>query len=153
MDETKPLHHKPVRIILCEEILKLIPHRYPFLMVDRVEITEENKSCVGVKCVSANELYFHGHFPQKPIMPGVLIIEGMAQTGAAMMMDLPEIKGHLAFLAGIRAAKFRRQVVPGEVLKFYVDLLRLKGKVGKVRGRAFVEDELAAEAELTFAVD
>ena len=153
MDETKPLHHKPVRIILCEEILKLIPHRYPFLMVDRVEITEENKSCVGVKCVSANELYFHGHFPKKPIMPGVLIIEGMAQTGAAMMMDLPEIKGHLAFLAGIRAAKFRRQVVPGEVLKFYVDLLRLKGKVGKVRGRAFVEDELAAEAELTFAVD
>ena len=137
----------------AKEIAAILPHRYPFLMVDRVEITEENKSCVGVKCVSANELYFHGHFPKKPIMPGVLIIEGMAQTGAAMMMDLPEIKGHLAFLAGIRAAKFRRQVVPGEVLKFYVDLLRLKGKVGKVRGRAFVEDELAAEAELTFAVD
>ncbi|MCX5785571.1 MAG: 3-hydroxyacyl-ACP dehydratase FabZ [Elusimicrobia bacterium] len=152
MNEIKPPSRKPVRIILCEEILKLIPHRYPFLLVDRVEITEENKSCIGVKCVSANELYFHGHFPQKPIMPGVLIIEGMAQTGAAMMMGLPEIKGHFAFLAGIRAAKFRRQVVPGEVLKFYVEILRFKGSAGKVRGRAFVEDELAAEAELTFAV-
>ncbi|HAH31609.1 MAG TPA: 3-hydroxyacyl-[acyl-carrier-protein] dehydratase FabZ [Elusimicrobia bacterium] len=152
MNETKPPVHKPVRIILCEEILKIIPHRYPFLLVDRVEIIEENKSCVGIKCVTANELYFHGHFPQKPIMPGVLIIEGIAQTGAAMMMHLPETKNRFAYLAGIRSAKFRRQVIPGEVLKFYVEILRLKGKVGKARGRAFVENELAAEADLTFAL-
>ncbi|HAF96211.1 MAG TPA: 3-hydroxyacyl-[acyl-carrier-protein] dehydratase FabZ [Elusimicrobia bacterium] len=153
MNETTPPVYKPVRIISCEEILKIIPHRYPFLLVDRVEIIEETKRCVGVKCVSGNELYFHGHFPEKPIMPGVLIIEGMAQTAAAMMMSLPEIKGHFVLFAGIRAAKFRRQVVPGDVLKYDVEMLRFKGKMGKVSGRAFVENALAAEAELTFAVD
>lgn len=153
MNETKPPIYTPIRVITCEEILKIIPHRYPFLLVDRVEITEENKSCVGVKCVSGNELYFHGHFPEKPIMPGVLIIEGIAQTAAAMMMSLPEIKGHFAYFAGIRAAKFRRKVVPGDVLKYYVEIVRIKSKLGKVRGRAFVENALAAEAELAFAVD
>ena len=153
MNETKPPVYTPVRVISCEEILKIIPHRYPFLLVDRVEITEENKSCVGVKCVSGNELYFHGHFPEKPIMPGVLIIEGMAQAAAAMMMNMPETRGHFAYFAGIRAAKFRRKVVPGDVLKYYVEMVRFKSKAGRVRGRAFVENALAAEAELTFAVD
>ena len=153
MNETNPVSYTPVRIIPCEEILKLIPHRYPFLLVDRVEIIAENRSCVGVKCVSANELCFHGHFPDKPIMPGVLIIEGMAQTAAAMMMNLPEIKGHFAYLAGIRAAKFRRKVVPGDVLKYHMEITRFKSKVGKATGRAFVGHEPAAEAELIFAID
>jgi len=152
MTETKPRHYKPVRVIPCEEILKTIPHRYPFMMVDRVEVVEEGKYCVGVKCVSANELYFHGHFPEKPIMPGVLMLEGMAQTAAAMMMALPEAKGRLGFFAGISRAKFRRQVVPGDVLKMHVEIIRFKSSLSKVRAEAWVGDEQAAEAELTFAL-
>lgn len=152
MSENKQPLYKPVRVIPCEEILKIIPHRYPFMMVDRVEVVEEGRYCVGVKCVSANELYFHGHFPEKPIMPGVLMLEGMAQTAAAMMMALPETKGRPGFFAGINRAKFRRQVVPGDVLKMHVEVLRVKSHLGKVRAEAWVDDESAAEAELTFAI-
>lgn len=152
MTDTKPRQYTPSRVIPCEEILKIIPHRYPFMMVDRVEVVEEGKYCVGVKCVSANELYFHGHFPEKPIMPGVLMLEGMAQTAAAMMMALPETRGRLGFFAGISRAKFRRQVVPGDVLKMHVEILRMKSHLGKVRAEAWVGDESAAEAELTFAI-
>ena len=152
MSDNTPRQYKPVRVIPCEEILKIIPHRYPFMMVDRVEVVEEGKYCVGVKCVSANELYFHGHFPEKPIMPGVLMLEGMAQTAAAMMMALPETRGRLGFFAGISKAKFRRQVVPGDVLKMHVEILRVKSHLGKVRAEAWVGEESAAEAELTFAI-
>lgn len=148
-----PKDYRPVRILPCEEILKIIPHRYPFLLVDRVEIIEENKSCVGIKCVTANELYFHGHFPAKPILPGVLILEAMAQTAAAMMMAQPEMAGRFAYIAGINKAKFRRLVVPGDVLKLYVETLRFKGKIGKLRGSAWVGDEPAAEAEFMAAID
>ncbi len=152
MTENKAPDYEPLRIIPCEEILKVIPHRYPFLMVDRVEVVQEGKYCVGVKCVSANELYFHGHFPEKPIMPGVLMLEGMAQTAAAMMMNLPETKGRLGFFAGINKARFRRQVVPGDVLKMHVEIVKFKSSVGKVKAQAWVGDEAAAEAELTFAI-
>lgn len=152
MTESKAPCYKPVRTIPCEEILKVIPHRYPFMMVDRVEVVEEGKHCVGIKCVSANELYFHGHFPEKPIMPGVLMLEGMAQTAAAMMMSLPETTGRLAFFAGINKAKFRRLVVPGDVLTMHVTITRFKARVGKVKAEAWVGDEQAAEAELTFAI-
>ena len=153
MNDTKPPAYTPIRVISCEEILTIIPHRYPFLLVDKVEIVEENKFGVGTKCVTANELYFHGHFPTKPILPGVLIMEGMAQTAAAMMMSRPELKGRFAFFAGINRAKFRRQVVPGDVLKMHIEIVRFKGKVCKVNGGAFVGDEQAAEAELIFALD
>lgn len=142
-----------LRTLNSQDIVKIIPHRYPFLMIDRVEIIEENKRGVGIKCVSANELYFHGHFPEKPIMPGVLILEAMAQTSAAMMMGLPEMKGKFAYFAGINRAKFRRQVTPGEVLNIFVDILKMKSKIGKVKGEAYVGDELACEAELVFAID
>lgn len=142
-----------LRTLNSQDIVKIIPHRYPFLMIDRVEIIEENKKGVGIKCVSANELYFHGHFPEKPIMPGVLILEAMAQTSAAMMMGLPEMKGKFAYFAGINRAKFRRQVTPGEVLNIFVDILKMKSKIGKVKGEAYVGDELACEAELVFAID
>jgi 3-hydroxyacyl-[acyl-carrier-protein] dehydratase len=152
MTENKAPKYEPLRVIPCEEILKVIPHRYPFLMVDRVEVVQEGKYCVGIKCVSANELYFHGHFPEKPIMPGVLMLEGMAQTAAAMMMDLPETKGRLGFFAGISKARFRRQVAPGDVLKMHVEIVRFKSSVGKVKASAWVCDEQAAEAELTFAI-
>lgn len=152
MSENKAPSYKPVRVIPCEEILKIIPHRYPFMMVDRVEVVEEGKYCVGVKCVSANELYFHGHFPEKPIMPGVLMLEGMAQTAASMMMNLPETKGRIGVFAGISRAKFRRQVVPGDVLKMHVEITRFKNPICKVRAQAWVGDEPAVEAELTFAL-
>ena len=152
MNENKAPSYTPVRVIPCEEILKIIPHRYPFMMVDRVEVIEEGKRCVGVKCVSANELYFHGHFPEKPIMPGVLMLEGMAQTAAAMMMNLPETKGRIGVFAGITKAKFRRQVIPGDVLKMHVEIIRFKNPICKVRAQAWVGDEPAVEAELTFAL-
>lgn len=152
MSENKPPSYKPVRIMSCEDVLKIIPHRYPFMMVDRVEVVEEGRYCVGVKCVSANELYFHGHFPEKPIMPGVLMLEGMAQTAAAMMMNLPETKGRLGVFAGITRAKFRRQVVPGDVLKMHVEIVRFKNPICKVRAQAWVGDAPAVEAELTFAL-
>ena len=153
MTDIKPPSYKPVRTISCEEILKIIPHRYPFLLVDKVEIIEENKACVGTKCVTANELYFHGHFPSKPILPGVLILEAMVQTAAVMMMSLPETQGHFAYIAGINRAKFRRLVVPGEVLKLFVRIVRFKGKIGKLSGTAFVDQEPAAEAEFITAID
>ncbi|MEK7721306.1 MAG: 3-hydroxyacyl-ACP dehydratase FabZ [Elusimicrobiota bacterium] len=153
MTEIKPHHYKPIRVISCEEILTIIPHRYPFLLVDKVEIIEENKSCVGTKCVTANELYFHGHFPAKPILPGVLILEAMAQTAASMMMSLPEMRGHFAYIAGINKARFRRLVVPGDVLKLFVEIIRFKAKAGKLRGTAFVGNEPAAEAEFIAAID
>lgn len=153
MEDKKAPAYKPCRIIECEEILRTIPHRYPFLLIDRVEIIEENKKAVGVKCVTANELFFHGHFPSKPVMPGVLIVEAMAQTSAAMLMGLPEIRGRFAYFAGINKARFRRQVVPGEVLKLHITILRFKSRLAKVRGEAFVDGEPAAEAEMIFAVN
>jgi len=153
MSETKPSGYTPVRTISASEILKIIPHRQPFLLVDRVEIIEENKRCAGIKCVAANEPYFNGHFPGKPIFPGVLILESMAQTAAAMMMSLPEVQGRLAYFAGINRAKFRRLVVPGDVLEMFVEIIRFKGKIGKLQGFAYVGEELAAEAEFIAAVD
>lgn len=144
---------KPIKIFTASEILKIIPHRYPFLLVDKVEIIEENKKAYGIKCVSANELFFHGHFPEKPIMPGVLILEAMAQTTAVMMMQTEEMRGKFAYFAGINKAKFRKQVLPGDVLKIYVELLKYKAKIGKVKGEAYVENEIACEAELVFAID
>lgn len=144
---------KPVRILSSEEITRIIPHRYPFLMIDKVEIIEENRKAFGIKCVSANELYFHGHFPEKPIMPGVLILEAMAQTSAAMIMGLPEMKGKFAYFAGINKAKFRRQVVPGDTLVLSVEIIKMKSKIGKVKGQAYVGQELACEADLVFAID
>jgi beta-hydroxyacyl-ACP dehydratase FabZ len=153
MIEKTDLNYKPVRIIGVEEILKIIPHRYPFLLIDRVEVIEEAQKCVGIKCVTANELVFHGHFPEKPVMPGVLILEAMAQTTATMMINFPQAQGKFAYFVGINCARFRKPVVPGDVLKLLVEMTKVKGKVGKVSGRAYVDSNLCADAELTFAID
>ncbi|MEA3307003.1 MAG: 3-hydroxyacyl-ACP dehydratase FabZ [Elusimicrobiota bacterium] len=150
--ETIP-QSEPLRVLQSQEILKIIPHRYPFLLVDKVNIYDENKLAVGVKCVSANELFFHGHFPNKPVMPGVLILESMAQTAAAMIMGLEEMKGKFAYFAGIKHAKFRKQVLPGDVMKLRVEITAFKRKIGKVKGMAFVDNEICSEAQLIFAVD
>lgn len=132
-------------------IRKAIPHRYPFLLVDKVELLEGGKRVVGTKCVTADEPFFSGHFPEHPVMPGVLIVEAMAQTAAAMVLSRPDFAGKLAYFMGINEAKFRQPVFPGCVLKLHIEALRV-GRMGRFRGEAFVEGKLVAEAELTFAV-
>jgi 3-hydroxyacyl-[acyl-carrier-protein] dehydratase len=133
------------------EIRDLIPHRYPFLLVDRIEELDPGVRAVGTKNVSQNEPYFQGHFPDYPVMPGVLIIEAMAQVGAVGVMAGGEHKDKLALFAGIDGVRFRRRVVPGDLLRMEVEIERLKGRVGRGRGRATVDDERVCEAELMFA--
>lgn len=134
------------------EIKDLLPHRYPFLMVDRVLSYEPQKRIVALKNVTVNEEFFNGHFPQRPVMPGVLIIESMAQVAGLVMLVQDEHKGKIPFFTGIDNARFRRTVIPGDQLILEIDVLRIKGNVGKVRGKALVGDEVAAEADLMFVL-
>jgi len=140
-------------LINAEEIMQIIPHRYPFLLVDKVIELEAGKRVVGIKNVSINEPFFQGHFPGRPVMPGVLIIEAMAQVGAVGILKMPDYQGKLALFAGIDKARFRRQVVPGDQLRIEVEVVKLKGQVGKCEARAYVGDDLACEAQLMFAVE
>jgi 3-hydroxyacyl-[acyl-carrier-protein] dehydratase len=133
------------------QIRDLIPHRYPFLLVDRIEELEPGVRAVGIKNVTQNEPFFQGHFPDYPVMPGVLIIEAMAQVGAVGVMAGGEHRDKLALFAGIDGVRFRRQVVPGDVLRMEVEIGRLKGKVGRGHGRATVGEERVCEADLMFA--
>ena len=155
MTETNPAAPAPVvvRTIDIKGIRKAIPHRYPFLLVDRVEVLEEDKRCVGTKMVTINEPFFNGHFPDMPVMPGVLIIEALAQAACVMLLSKggPAYEGKLAMFMGIEEAKFRAPVLPGMVLKLNIEILRL-GRAGKFRGEATVDGKLAAEATMTFAV-
>ena len=133
------------------EIRRLIPHRYPFLLVDRIDELEPGVRAVGVKNVTQNEPFFQGHFPDYPVMPGVLVIEGMAQVGAVGVMAGGEHSEKLALFAGIDGVRFRKQVVPGDVLTMEVEIDRLKGRVGRGTGRASVGGERVCEAQLMFA--
>ncbi|MGJ9384765.1 3-hydroxyacyl-[acyl-carrier-protein] dehydratase FabZ [Salipaludibacillus neizhouensis] len=135
-----------------EEIKEIIPHRYPFLLVDRILEVEEGKRAVGIKNVSANEEYFNGHFPDFPVMPGVLIIEALAQVGAVAMLKKEENRGKLAFFAGIDGCRFKGQVKPGDQLKLEVEMTRVRGKIGKGKAVASVDGVTVAEAELMFAL-
>jgi 3-hydroxyacyl-[acyl-carrier-protein] dehydratase len=139
------------RSLGAAEIRELIPHRYPFLLVDRIEEVEPGVRAVGVKNVSQNEPFFQGHFPDYPVMPGVLIVEALAQVGAVGVMGVEEYRDKLALFAGIDGVRFRRQVVPGDVLRMEVEIERLKGRVGRGKGRATVEGERVCEAALMFA--
>ncbi|NLN40617.1 MAG: 3-hydroxyacyl-ACP dehydratase FabZ [Clostridiales bacterium] len=134
------------------EIMKRIPHRYPFLLVDRVLELELGKRGVGIKNVTVNEPFFQGHFPGTPIMPGVLMIEAMAQLGAVVVLGMPENQGKLSLFAGIDNVRFRRQVVPGDQLRLEVEITRLRGPLGKGKGKALVEGEVAAEGDIMFAL-
>ncbi len=135
-----------------KEIQKIIPHRYPFLLVDKIIELEEGKKAVGIKNVTVNEAHFQGHFPDHPVMPGVLIIEALAQVGAVVVLKLPQYAGKIAFFAGLDKVRFRKQVVPGDQLRLEVELVKIKGPVGKGVGKAYVGEELAAEGELTFMI-
>ncbi len=134
------------------QIKEIIPHRYPFLLVDRILELEEGQRAIGIKNVTANEEFFNGHFPDYPVMPGVLIIEALAQVGAVAMLIKEENKGRLAFFAGIDNCRFKRQVKPGDQLRLEVEIVRLKGPIGKGKAIATVDGEVACEAELTFAL-
>ena len=135
-----------------EEIQQILPHRYPFLLVDRITGGEAGAWCEGIKCVTANEPFFQGHFPGKPIMPGVLILEALAQTGAVAILSLPENRGKLALFGGVKSARFKKQVVPGDVLQLRCELTRQVGPVGFGTAVARVDGKIAAQAELTFAI-
>ncbi len=139
-------------ILDIEAIKEILPHRYPFLLVDRILELDPGKRAVGLKNVTANEPFFQGHFPLHPVMPGVLIIEAMAQVGGVMILSIDENKGKLAYLGTINDAKFRRPVVPGDALEMEVVLLRIRGNTGKVRCIARVGGQEAASAEILFAL-
>ena len=139
------------KLMGTEEIKKILPHREPFLLVD--EILEMNeKSIVGLKHVTGKEDFFRGHFPQRPVMPGVLMVEALAQTGGVLMLSKPEHHGKIAYLASVSSARFRRVVSPGDELRLEVEVLKFKSRVGIVKGVAKVGQEVACEAEIMFSL-
>ncbi len=132
--------------------MEIIPHRYPFLLIDTIEELEPGVRALGRKCVSVNEPFFQGHFPGNPVMPGVLIMEALAQVGAVAILSQPDWKGRTAYFAGIDKARFRQKVVPGDVLLLETEIIKVKGPIGVGRAVAKVNDKVAAQAELTFAI-
>ena len=139
-------------VYTTKDIMEIIPHRSPFLLIDTIEELEEGKRAVGKKCVSFNEPYFAGHFPGNPVMPGVLIIEAMAQVGAVAMLGMEEWKGKTAYFVGIDKAKFKNKVLPGDVLMIETKIVKVKGPIGMGEATATVNGKLCAKAELTFAI-
>ncbi|GAX89642.1 3-hydroxyacyl-ACP dehydratase FabZ [Effusibacillus lacus] len=135
-----------------DQIKQIIPHRYPFLLVDRILELEIGKKATGIKNVTANEPFFPGHFPDYPVMPGVLIIEAMAQVGAVVILSMEENKGKLAFFAGIDNVRFRQQVRPGDTLHMEVEIVTMKRSIGKGKAVAKVGGKVVCEAELMFAL-
>jgi 3-hydroxyacyl-[acyl-carrier-protein] dehydratase len=135
-----------------KEIMDIIPHRQPFLLIDRIEELEPGVRAVGTKCVSYNEPFFAGHFPAEPVMPGVLIIEALAQVGTVAMLSVPENKGKIGYFGAINSAKFKRKVVPGDVLTLEVEIIKIKGPMGIGSAKAYVDGKVAVVAELTFAI-
>lgn len=135
-----------------DQIKELIPHRYPFLLVDKIVELEEGKMAIGLKNVTVNEPFFNGHFPEYPLMPGVLIIEAMAQVGAVAMMSLEENKGKLGVFAGIDKVRFKREVRPGDTLIMKVEMTSLRRNIGKAIAKAYVGEDLVCSGELMFAL-
>jgi 3-hydroxyacyl-[acyl-carrier-protein] dehydratase len=138
--------------IEIEDIERILPHRYPFLLVDRILELDTLKRIVAIKNVTANEPFFQGHFPGRKIMPGVLILEAMAQAAALLNLAVDGHRGWLVYLAGVENARFRRPVVPGDTLRLEVDLIKMRGPFGMISGKALVGEEVAATAEIKFAI-
>lgn len=139
-------------MIDINDIKKMLPHRYPFLLVDRVLEIEPEKRLVALKNVTANENFFNGHFPSKPVMPGVLIVECMAQAAGLVMLSEEKHKGKIPYFTGIDKARFRRTIVPGDQIIIEVEVLHLRGNVGRVQAFAKVDNQVAAEAEMMFVL-
>ena len=139
-------------VLTTKQIMEIIPHRQPFLLIDTVEELESGMRAVAKKCVSYNEPFFGGHFPNEPVMPGVLIIEALAQTGAVAILSVEENRGKTAYFAGINSAKFKRKVVPGDVLILETEIIKQKVPIGVGSAKAKVGDDIACIAELTFAI-
>jgi 3-hydroxyacyl-[acyl-carrier-protein] dehydratase len=135
-----------------KEIKKILPHRSPFLLIDRIIEIEPGKRAIGRKCVTYNEPFFAGHFEDEPVMPGVLIIEALAQVGAVICLSMEEYTGKTAYFGGIDKAKFKNKVTPGDVLTLEVELIKQKGPVGIAFARAYDDEKLYAQAELTFVI-
>ena len=135
------------------EIMQVLPHRFPFQLVDRITDCEPGSWAEGRKCVTVNEQFFCGHFPQKHVMPGVLILEALAQVGAVALLTEPENQGRIVLFGGVKHARFRRQVTPGDVLELRCELTARRGPVGVGKATATVDGKVAATAELTFAID
>ena len=133
----------------AKEIMDIIPHRQPFMLIDTIEELEEGVRAVGKKCVSFNEPFFNGHFPSNPVMPGVLIVEALAQVGAVAILSMPDWKGKTAYFAGIDKARFKQKVVPGDVLMLETKIIKVKGPVGVGEATATVDGKVVCKAELT----
>lgn len=138
--------------LYIKDILEILPHRYPMLLIDKVETVEPGKRIVAYKNVTFNEGFFSGHFPDEPVMPGVLIIEAMAQAGAISVLTLNEFKGKIPYFAGINKAKFRKKVIPGDILRLEVEMIKLRGSAGIGKGIAKVGGKIVAEAEIMFMI-
>lgn len=135
-----------------EEIMDIIPHRPPFLFVDKIEIIEEGIKGVGYKNVTINEYYFKGHYPNAPVMPGVIIVETLAQVGAVILLSQEELKGKTPYFAGINKFRFKQKVVPGDTLRMEVEIIKSRGSIGIGEAKAYVEGKLVAQGELMFAI-
>ena len=139
-------------VLTTKEIMDIIPHRQPFLLIDTIEELEPGKRAVGKKCVSYNEPFFAGHFPAEPVMPGVLILEALAQVGAVAILSCEDFKGKTAYFGAVNSAKFKRKVVPGDVLSLELEIIKQKGPIGVGSAKAYVDGKVAVTAELTFAI-
>lgn len=139
-------------VYTAKEIMEIIPHRHPFMLIDTIEELDQGVRALGKKCVSFNEPYFAGHFPGNPVMPGVLIIEALAQVGAVAILGLPEWKGKTAYFVGIDKCRFKQKVHPGDVLMLETKIIKVKGSIGVGEATATVDGKVAAKAELTFAI-
>jgi 3-hydroxyacyl-[acyl-carrier-protein] dehydratase len=151
-DEAPMTTETPTLPLEAADIMRILPHRYPFLMVDRVVELEPGRRAVGLKAVTANEPQFTGHFPERPIMPGVLIVEALAQASGVAVLTLEEYRGKLGLFAGIDACRFKRMVVPGDTLRLEVTVEKLRGMFGRVRAVASVDGEVAVEATLSIII-
>ena len=139
-------------VLTTKEIMDIIPHRHPFLLVDTIEELVPGVRAAGKKCVTYDEYYFRGHFPQEPVMPGVLIIEALAQVGAVCILSCEKFKGKTAYFGGINNCRFKKKVVPGDVLTLTTEIIRQKGPIGIGSATASVRGEVVCTAELTFAI-